>query len=53
MTANDRKSYPGYLTKIIDQRNNTYHCSIRKKSIDADYSDLTEEINLKVVSQDY
>ena len=53
MTANNRKSYPGYLTKIIDQCNNTYHCSIRKKSIDADYSDLSEEINLKVVSQDY
>ena len=29
MTANNRKSYPGYLTKIIDQCNNTYHCSIR------------------------
>ena len=32
------------MNKLVDQYNNTYHCSIGKKPIDADYSDLTEEI---------
>ena len=36
MTAKNKKSYLGYL--------NTYHCSIVKKSIDADNSALTKEI---------
>ena len=50
MTANDSNSYVTYLTKLVDQRNNTYHHSINKKSINADYSALTEKIkrNLKV-----
>ena len=34
----------GYLNKIIDEYNNTYHHSIVKKLSDADYSALTEEI---------
>ena len=34
----------GYLNKIIDEYNNTYHHSIVKKLADADYSALTEEI---------
>ena len=38
MTANDNKSYIGYLTKLGYEYNNTYHLSIDKKSIDADYS---------------
>ena len=49
MTANDRKFYFSYLNKLVDQCNNTYHYSINKKSINADYSALTEKIetNLK------
>ena len=50
MAANDSNSYVTYLTKLVDQCNNTYHHSINKKSINADYSALTEKIkrNLKV-----
>ena len=38
MTANDRKSYLSYLNKLVPQYNNTYHHSIGKKLINADYS---------------
>ena len=44
MTANDNKPYHGYLNKLADEYNNTYRCSISKRSIDADYSVLCEEI---------
>ena len=44
MTANDSKSYLRYLNKLVNQYNNTYHHSINKKSINADYSALTEKI---------
>ena len=44
MTANDSKSYFGYLNKLVDQYNNTYHCSIGKIPMDADYSALNEDI---------
>ena len=44
MTANDSNSYVTYLNKLVDQCNNTYHHSINKKSINADYSALTEKI---------
>ena len=37
------KSYLRYLNKLVDKYNNTYHHYIVKKSIDADYSVLTEE----------
>ena len=37
-------SYLGYLNKLIDEYNNSYHCSISKKPIDADHYVLTEEI---------
>ena len=49
MTANDNKSYLGYANKLVDEYNNTYHHSIGKNPINADYSTLTEEIvtNLK------
>ena len=49
MRANDNKSYLSYLNKLVDQYNNTYHRSINKKPINADYSDWTEKIetNLK------
>ena len=44
MTANRSKSYLPYLNKFVDQYNNTYHHSINKKPISADYSALTENI---------
>ena len=44
MTANDSKSYLSYLNKLVDQYNNTYHHSISKKPINADYSALTKKI---------
>ena len=44
MTADDSKVYLIYLSKLVDQHNNTYHFSISKKTIDPDYSDLNEEI---------
>ena len=50
MTANDSKSYLGYLlNKLVDQLNNTYHHSINKKLIIADYSAFFEnnETNVK------
>ena len=37
MTANDSKSYLAYLNKSVDQYNNTYHPSINKKPINADF----------------
>ena len=52
MTDNDSKSYLIYSNKIEDQYNNTYHHSINKKPINADYSALTEKIRqiLKLLS---
>ena len=44
MRVNDSKSYLGYLEKLVDQYNNTYHLSFGKTFIDADYSAFTEEI---------
>ena len=44
MTANDSKSYLGYLNKLIDECNDTYHRSISRKAIDVDHSALTKEI---------
>ena len=38
------KSYLSYLNKLVDQCNNTYHHSINKKPINADYSASTENI---------
>ena len=32
------------MNKLVDQYNNTYHHSINKKPINADYSALTEKI---------
>ena len=42
MAANDIKSYRSYLNKLVNKCNNTYHNSIGKKPIHADYSALTE-----------
>ena len=44
MTANDKKSCLNYLSNLVDQYNNTYHHSIIKNSINADYYALTENI---------
>ena len=46
MTANDSKSYLGYLNKLVDECNNTYHPSIGKKSIYAGYSTFTGELEV-------
>ena len=46
MTANNSKPYLAYLSKLIDQYKNTYHNSIGKKPINADYSVLTEKIEM-------
>ena len=37
------KSYLSYFQKLEQQYNNTYHHSIKKKPINADYSALTEK----------
>ena len=44
MIAKDSKYYLPYLNKLVDKYNNTYHNSINKKPINADYSPLTEKI---------
>ena len=45
MTANNSSSYLGYLNKLVDEYNNTYHRSSGKKPRHADYSALIEEID--------
>ena len=49
MTANNSKSYLGYLNELVDECNNSYYHLIGKKAIDADNSALIEKIetNLK------
>ena len=42
MTANDSKSYLGYLNMSVDEYSNIYHRSIQKKSTDANHPDLSE-----------
>ena len=44
MTVNCSKSDLIYLNKLVDQYSNTYHHSVGKKPINADYSALTEKI---------
>ena len=44
MTASDTKSYLSDLNKLVDQYYNTYHHSINKKPVNADYSALIEKI---------
>ena len=43
MTANNTKSYLAYLNNLVNQNKNTFHNSIDKKPINADYSALPEE----------
>ena len=52
MTTNDSKSYLSYLNKLVDQGNNTFHHSINKTPIDADYSVWLKNLKpiLKVLS---
>ena len=42
MTANDSKSYIGYLNKLVEEYRNSYHSSVGKKSIHAYYSAFSE-----------
>ena len=42
MTANNSKSYLGYLNKLVNDYNNNYHRSIGKRPIHTDYSPLTK-----------
>ena len=52
MTANDSKSYLSYLNKlVVGPNNNTYHHSINKRPINADYSALTEKIENKNIEK--
>ena len=44
MIADNSKSCLSFLNKLEDQYNNTYHYSINKKLINADYSALTEKL---------
>ena len=48
MTVNNRKSYLDYLNKLVDEYDNSYHHSFGKKLINADYSPLTEEIDINL-----
>ena len=45
MRGNDSKSYLPYFNKLVDEYNNIYHHSINKKSINTDYSTLTQNID--------
>ena len=47
MTASNNKFYLNYLIKLVDEYNNSYHYSIGKKLIDADYSALVQILNYK------
>ena len=49
LTHNKGKSYLTYMNKLVDQYNNTYHHSINKKPINADYSALTEKIKTNLI----
>ena len=43
IAANDNKSYPFYLNKLVYQYNSSYHF-INKKPVNADYSALAKKI---------
>ena len=48
MIANNRKSYLGYLNKLVGQYDNTYHRSTDKKPVNADYSNLLKKLNQSI-----
>ena len=50
MNAKNSKSYLSYLNKLAGECNNSYHRSIVETLTDADYSALTEEIELTLNS---
>ena len=41
MTAKNSKFYLSHLNKLVDQYNDTYHNSINRKHLKAEYSHLT------------
>ena len=49
MTANDSKSHLPDLNKSVDQYNNSYHHSINKNPINADY----ELLSMRIFSRRY
>ena len=49
MTADDSKSYLGYLNKLVNEYNKSYHRSIGKESIETDCSALTKEIETNLI----
>ena len=58
MTSNGSKSYLRFSNKSVDEYNNTYHCSIGKKSIDAiilfclkKLNRVIKLLNLKLVTE--
>ena len=44
METNDSRSNLSYLNKLADQYNYTYHYSIDRNPINADYSALTKNV---------
>ena len=44
MTAIDSKSSLDYLNELVNEYNDTYHCSFSKKPTYDDYSSFTEDI---------
>ena len=49
MAAINKIPYLGYLNKLADECNNSYHYSFGKKPVDADYSPLTEDLNAEKI----
>ena len=45
MTGNDSKSFLSYLNELVDKYNNTYHCSISKKTILLTISPCLKKLN--------
>ena len=43
MITNDNKSFVGYLNKLVNEYNNSFHIYSGKNSVDANYSSLTEK----------
>ena len=46
LTANNKKFYLGFWNKLVDEYNNTYHRSVGKKPVNADYFTSTKEIEM-------
>ena len=50
MTGNNKKSYLDYLSKLVDEYNNTYHYFIDKLTVEDNHSALNEEIEINLKS---